>query len=107
MDAFTPPTDCCGLLAFASACRHITDSTAGHEAGWGRIKPDGLAYPNCHMKADSRLSWLMDQLGRHALGMQGGSRRPHLAAALPECVSLASPVLPGYGWLSPMRDRRP
>ena len=54
----------CGTVTFIEACRHIDNFTAGHETRSGLIGPELFRYPDRHIEADNRLSWLLGGLGR-------------------------------------------
>lgn len=62
MNVFILNTGRCGSTTFIEACRHITNFTAGHETRIQRLGPDRLAYPDNHIEADNRLSWLLGRL---------------------------------------------
>jgi hypothetical protein len=54
----------CGTMSFIHACAHITNWSAGHESNFGRLGPARLEYPERHIEADNRLSWLLGRLWR-------------------------------------------
>jgi len=60
----------CGSVAFAKACGHFTNYSAGHETNraTGRARLD---YPGGHIEIDNRLAWFLGELeeryGDHAL----------------------------------------
>lgn len=62
MNVFILNAGRCGSTTFIQACRHITNFSAQHES---RVKLTGaqrLAYPERHIEADNRLSWLLGRL---------------------------------------------
>lgn len=52
----------CGSTSFIEACRHIDNYTAGHETRLRLIGAARLAYPERHIEADNRLSWVLGRL---------------------------------------------
>lgn len=62
MNVFILNTGRCGSTTFIEACRHITNFSAGHETRVQRLGADRLAYPDNHIEADNRLSWLLGRL---------------------------------------------
>jgi hypothetical protein len=62
MNVFILNSGRCGSTTFYQACRHIDNFTAGHETRVRLIGPDRLAYPDRHIEADNRLSWLLGRL---------------------------------------------
>lgn len=70
MNVFVLCTGRCGSLAFATACNHITNYTAGHETGHRRVGRGSFQYPDNHIEVDCRLAWrlgrLQKQYGRNA-----------------------------------------
>ncbi len=57
MNVFVLTTGRSGSLAFAEACRHMTNYSSGHETRVGLIGADRLAYPADHIEVDNRLTW--------------------------------------------------
>ena len=53
-----------GSTTFIQACRWIDNYSAGHETRCRLLGPDRLAYPDNHIEADNRLSWLLGRLDR-------------------------------------------
>lgn len=51
-----------GSSTFIQACRHIVNYSAGHETRLRLIGPERMAYPDWHIEADNRLSWLLGRL---------------------------------------------
>jgi len=62
MNVFILNSGRCGSTTFIQACRHISNFTAGHESRIRLIGPERLAYPDRHIEADNRLSWLLGRL---------------------------------------------
>lgn len=62
MNVFVLTTGRSGSLAFAEACRHITNYTAGHETRVGLVGAERLAYPADHIEVDNRLAWFPGRL---------------------------------------------
>lgn len=75
MNVFVLNSGRCGSTTFIRACRHIDNYSAGHESRVHRIGPDRLAYPDAHIEADNRLSWLLGRLDRR---YGGGAFYVHL-----------------------------
>lgn len=67
MNIFVLNSGRCGSTTFIQACSHITNYTAGHETRLHLIGSARLAYPDNHIEADNRLSWLLGRL-EHAYG---------------------------------------
>lgn len=67
MNVFILNSGRCGSSTFIQACRHITNFTAGHESRVHKTGPERLAYPDRHIEADNRLSWLLGRL-EHSYG---------------------------------------
>lgn len=64
MNVFILNSGRCGSSTFVQACRHITNFSAGHETRLRLIGSERLAYPDNHIEADNRLSWLLGRLDR-------------------------------------------
>lgn len=62
MNVFVLNTGRCGSTTFIRACRHIANYTAGHESRVTLTGNERLAYPDNHIEADNRLSWLLGRL---------------------------------------------
>lgn len=62
MNVFILSTGRCGSTTFVEACRHITNYTASHESRTRLIGPERFAYPDRHIEADNRLSWMLGRL---------------------------------------------
>lgn len=52
----------CGSTTFIQACRYITNYTALHESRLTYTGDRRLAYPENHIEADNRLSWILGRL---------------------------------------------
>jgi hypothetical protein len=62
MNIFILNTGRCGSTTFIQACRSIANFSAGHESRIHLIGAERLAYPDRHIEADNRLSWLLGRL---------------------------------------------
>jgi hypothetical protein len=62
MNVFVLSTGRCGSTSFIAACRHISNFSAAHESRTGKFGESRLAYPENHIEADNRLSWLLGRL---------------------------------------------
>lgn len=62
MNIFVLNTGRCGSVSFIQACQHITNYTALHESRSNQILDQRLAYPDNHIEADNRLSWVLGRL---------------------------------------------
>lgn len=62
MNVFVLCTGRCGSTTFAKACSHIDNFTSGHETRSRLVGADRFAYPERHIEADNRLSWLLGRL---------------------------------------------
>ncbi|SEH04183.1 hypothetical protein [Candidatus Venteria ishoeyi] len=62
MNIFILNTGRCGSTTFIKACQHIDNYTAAHESRLRYIGRQRLAYPEQHIEADNRLSWLLGRL---------------------------------------------
>lgn len=67
MNVFVLNSGRCGSMTWIQACRHITNYSAGHESRTHMVGDKRLAYPDDHIEADNRLSWLLGRLD-HAYG---------------------------------------
>lgn len=54
----------CGSMTFVHACSHIDNYTSGHESRAGHHGDARLEYPDNHIEADNRLSWMLGSLDR-------------------------------------------
>lgn len=64
MNIFILNTGRCGSTTFIKACQHITNYSSAHESLLGQIGRQRLHYPNSHIEADNRLSWLLGRLDK-------------------------------------------
>lgn len=62
MNIFILNTGRCGSTTFIKACQHITNFSAQHESRINQIGDMRLAYPDDHIEADNRLSWILGRL---------------------------------------------
>lgn len=84
MNVFVLNSGRCGSTTFIQACRHIDNFSAGHETRVQLIGEARLAYPDNHIEADNRLSWLLGRLDRaygEAAWYVHLQREPEAAAA--------------------------
>ena len=64
MNIFILSTGRCGSTTFIKACSHITNFTSAHESRSGLLGDDHFNYPENHIEADNRLSWLLGRLDK-------------------------------------------
>ncbi|MDH5389176.1 MAG: hypothetical protein OEY06_12115 [Gammaproteobacteria bacterium] len=62
MNVFILNTGRCGSTTFIKACQHITNYSSAHESRSTLIGESRLAYPDNHIEADNRLSWILGRL---------------------------------------------
>jgi hypothetical protein len=62
MNVFVLCTGRCGSVTVTRACDHISNYTSGHESRTGIYGEERLDYPENHIEADNRLSWLLGRL---------------------------------------------
>ena len=62
MNVFILNTGRCGSTTFIKACQHISNYSAAHESRSTLIGEQRLAYPENHIEADNRLSWILGRL---------------------------------------------
>ena len=62
MNVFVLNTGRCGSVTFIKACQHISNYTAAHESRSHCIAGERLAFPDNHIEADNRLSWVLGRL---------------------------------------------
>jgi hypothetical protein len=62
VNVFVLNTGRCGSVTFIRACSHISNYSAGHESRVTLGGAQRLAYPDNHIEADNRLSWLLGRL---------------------------------------------
>ncbi|MET0053160.1 MAG: hypothetical protein ABW095_19050 [Candidatus Thiodiazotropha sp.] len=65
MNIFVLNSGRCGSTTFIRACQHITNYTSAHESRSRLTGNDRFAYPDGHIEADNRLSWLLGRLDHH------------------------------------------
>lgn len=94
MNAFVLCTGRCGSTTITVALQHATNWTAGHETEGNSYYP--LAYPDQHIEADNRLSWMLGPLAerfpdaryihlirdQEAVAASFARRRYHLASSI-------------------------
>ena len=64
MNVFVLNTGRCGSTTFIEACKHITNYSCAHESRIAILGKDRLDYPEKHIEADNRLSWLLGRLDK-------------------------------------------
>lgn len=64
MNFFILNTGRCGSTAFIKACRHISNYSCAHESRSAMLGKERLDYPENHIEADNRLSWLLGRLDK-------------------------------------------
>ncbi|MCK5001966.1 MAG: hypothetical protein KAS57_03030 [Gammaproteobacteria bacterium] len=62
MNIFILNTGRCGSTTFIKACQHISNFSAAHESRCTLIGEQRLSYPENHIEADNRLSWILGRL---------------------------------------------
>jgi hypothetical protein len=62
MNVFILCTGRSGSSSLIAACSHITNYSCGHESRAGLLGEARLAYPEGHIEADNRLSWMLGPL---------------------------------------------
>ena len=62
MNIFILNTGRCGSTTFIKACQHISNYSSAHESRSTLIDQQRLAYPENHIEADNRLSWILGRL---------------------------------------------
>lgn len=62
MNVFVLNSGRSGSKTFSKACSHISNYSSGHEILCGHIGEARFAYPDNHIEADNRLSWLLGRL---------------------------------------------
>lgn len=62
MRVFILSTGRCGSMTLIEACRHITNFSCGHESRTHLLGEARFDYPDPHIEADNRLSWLLGRL---------------------------------------------
>lgn len=64
MNVFILCTGRCGSMTFVKACQHIRNYSAAHESRMACVGPERMDYPENHIEADNRLTWLLGRLDR-------------------------------------------
>jgi hypothetical protein len=62
VNVFVLCTGRCGSTTFIRACKHIRNFTSGHETRARLLGEARLNYPDHHIEADNRLSWMLGRL---------------------------------------------
>ena len=62
MNIFILNTGRCGSTTFIKSCEHIKNYTCAHESLLTEIGAQRFNYPQDHIEADNRLSWLLGRL---------------------------------------------
>ncbi len=65
MNVFILNSGRCGSTTFIKACQHITNYSAAHESLLNKTGTQRFNYPENHIEADNRLSWLLGRLDEH------------------------------------------
>ncbi|VAW55254.1 hypothetical protein MNBD_GAMMA06-1036 [hydrothermal vent metagenome] len=65
MNVFILNSGRCGSTTFIKACQHIKNHTAAHESLLSNTGAQRFNYPENHIEADNRLSWLLGRLDTH------------------------------------------
>lgn len=64
MNVFILCTGRSGSTTFVRACQHIDNFSAGHETRSALVGEERLDFPDNHIEADNRLSWMLGKLGK-------------------------------------------
>jgi hypothetical protein len=62
MNVFILNSGRCGSSTFIKACQHITNFSSAHESLLSETGAQRFNYPENHIEADNRLSWLLGRL---------------------------------------------
>ncbi|MES9978612.1 MAG: hypothetical protein ABW107_07665, partial [Candidatus Thiodiazotropha sp. 6PLUC5] len=62
MNIFILNSGRCGSTTFIKACEHITNYTTGHETRAHLTGDKRIDYPDNHIEADNRLSWILGRI---------------------------------------------
>ena len=62
MNVFVLCTGRCGSTTLIEACKHISNFTSDHESRTGLLGSERLNYPENHIEADNRLTWVLGRL---------------------------------------------
>lgn len=64
MNIFVLSTGRCGSTTFIKACEHITNYSSVHESRCTNLHQERLNYPENHIEADNRLTWVLGRLDK-------------------------------------------
>jgi hypothetical protein len=64
MNIFVLTTGRSGSTTFIEACKHIRNYSCEHESRTSMLGQERLNYPENHIEADNRLSWLLGRLDK-------------------------------------------
>ncbi|MCB9301026.1 MAG: hypothetical protein H6566_10290 [Lewinellaceae bacterium] len=64
MNVFILCTGRSGSTTFVRACQHMDNFSAGHETRSALVGEERLDFPDNHIEADNRLSWMLGKLGK-------------------------------------------
>ena len=64
MNIFVLNSGRCGSTTFIKSCRHITNYSSAHESLLSKTGQQRFDYPENHIEADNRLSWLLGRLDK-------------------------------------------
>jgi len=64
MNVFVLCTGRCGSQTFIKACSHFSNYSSAHESRMALLGLERLGYPDNHIEADNRLSWLLGRLDK-------------------------------------------
>jgi len=64
MNVFILSTGRCGSATFIKACKYINNYSSEHESRVSLFGEERLAYEECHIESDNRLSWFLGRLDR-------------------------------------------
>lgn len=62
MNVFILNSGRCASSTFIKACQHITNYSSAHESLLSKTGTQRLNYPEHHIEADNRLSWILGRL---------------------------------------------
>lgn len=62
MNVFILNSGRCGSTTFIKACQHITNYSCAHESLLTEVGTQRFNYPDKHIEADNRLSWMLGRL---------------------------------------------
>jgi hypothetical protein len=64
MNVFVLCTGRCGSQTFIKACKHFSNYSSAHESRMALLGLERMGYPDNHIEADNRLSWLLGRLDK-------------------------------------------